>query len=156
MTHARRAFDRLAAAAFGLLLLFTLAGQPARAEAPAFVGRTTLLMVDDVNCGYCRKWDREVGGAYPKSAEGKFAPLTRLRRGHPSLAGINSLAYTPTFVLFVGGREVGRIIGYPGADFFWAELDQLMRRGGVSPDAIPTEQRADLGDRRVRIENTIQ
>jgi hypothetical protein len=115
---------------------------PAQADAPAFANRTTLVMVDDINCGYCRKWEREVGVGYPKSAEGRYAPLTKIRRGDPRLQGITSLAYTPTFVLFVNGRESGRIVGYPGADFFWAELEQLIKRGGFAPPA--GEQRADL------------
>jgi hypothetical protein len=114
----------------------------ARADAPAFAGRTTLVMVDDINCGYCRKWEREVGPGYAKSVEGQYAPLSKIRRGDPRLQGISSLAYTPTFVLFVQGREAGRIVGYPGADFFWAEITQLVKRGGFTAPA--PEQRADL------------
>lgn len=117
----------------------------AAAQAPAFAGRTTLLMVDDVNCVYCRRWDRDVAPGYAKSAEGRFAPLTRLRRGDARLAGIPGLAYTPTFVLFVEGREMGRIVGYPGADFFWAELSAMIQRGGLAPADRPAEQRADVG-----------
>ncbi len=124
------------------LLILNLGQMPAQADAPAFAGRTTLLMVDAINCGYCRKWEREVGVGYPKSDEGRYAPLTKIRRGDPRLQGITSLAYTPTFVLFVDGRESGRIVGYPGADFFWAELEQLVQRGGFIPPT--SDQRADL------------
>jgi hypothetical protein len=123
-------------------LYFAAISLPVHADAPAFVGQTTLLMVDDINCSYCRKWEREVGVGYGKSVEGRFAPLTKVRRGDPRLQGITSLAYTPTFILFVNGREAGRIVGYPGADFFWAELDQMIKRGGF---AAPSDgQRADL------------
>ena len=115
----------------------------ARADAPAFAGRTTLVMVDAIDCAYCRKWDREVSQGYAKSAEGRIAPLTRIRKGDPRLAGITGLAYTPTFVLFLNGREAGRIVGYAGADFFWGELDGLFRRGGVNPESA-AGQRADL------------
>ena len=36
--------------------------------------------------------------------------------------------YTPTLVLMDGGREVGRIVGYPGADLFWGLLGELFQR----------------------------
>lgn len=116
---------------------------PAEAQAPAFAGRTTLVMVDAIDCAYCRKWDREVSQGYAKSAEGRTAPLTRIRKGDPRLAGVTGLAYTPTFILFVNGREAGRIVGYAGQDFFWGELDAIIRRGGHTFDA-GNGQRADL------------
>ena len=34
---------------------------------------------------------------------------------------------TPTFVLAEGGREVGRIVGYHGEDFFYGMLDGLLK-----------------------------
>ena len=34
--------------------------------------------------------------------------------------------YSPTFVLADDGREVGRIEGYPGEDFFWGLLENLV------------------------------
>lgn len=37
------------------------------------------------------------------------------------------MRYTPTFVLIDGGREVGRIEGYPGEAFFWGLLEKLAR-----------------------------
>lgn len=104
----------------------------ARAEDPkGFAGRTALIMVDAPDCAYCRKWDREVSTGYAKSAEGRAAPLARIRRGDPRLSGIGGLAYTPTFILVVNGREAGRIIGYAGADFFWGQLDALIQRSGL-------------------------
>ena len=36
--------------------------------------------------------------------------------------------FTPTFVLVDGNREIGRIEGYPGEDFFWGRLERLMLR----------------------------
>jgi hypothetical protein len=96
-----------------------------------FAGRTSLIMVDAPDCAYCRKWDREVSTAYAKSAEGRAAPLSRIRRGDPRLAGIGGLAYTPTFILIVNGREAGRIVGYAGPDFFWGQLDAIVQRNGL-------------------------
>jgi hypothetical protein len=36
--------------------------------------------------------------------------------------------YTPTFVLVDRGREIGRIVGYPGEDFFWELLAGLIKK----------------------------
>jgi hypothetical protein len=117
-------------------LLAVLLGIAASAAALAqdvrgFAGRTTLIMVDAPDCAYCRKWDREVSGSYAKSAEGRKAPLSRIRRGDPRLSGIGGLAYTPTFILIVNGREAGRIVGYAGPDFFWGQLDAIVQRNGL-------------------------
>jgi hypothetical protein len=34
--------------------------------------------------------------------------------------------FTPTFVLVQDGRELGRMEGYAGDEFFWFLLDQLL------------------------------
>jgi len=34
--------------------------------------------------------------------------------------------FTPTFVLMQDGVEIGRIEGYPGEDFFWGLLNQMI------------------------------
>ena len=34
--------------------------------------------------------------------------------------------YSPTFVLVDQGREIGRIEGYPGENFFWGLLENLV------------------------------
>ena len=41
------------------------------------------------------------------------------------------LAFTPTFVLMVDGVEISRIEGYPGEDFFWGLLEQMMDQAGL-------------------------
>lgn len=93
----------------------------------------TLIMVDEPGCSYCRKFDAEIGGRYPKSAEGRFAPLVKVRRKSPQLAGFNPVIYTPTFILTRRGEELGRITGYPGPMYFFSELDQLLAKAGFAP-----------------------
>ena len=119
--------------ALALIILFAAASPVPAQMPPAFAGETVLVMVDDKGCVYCAKWDRDVSASYDASAEGRFAPLERRRKGHPDLAGIPGLAYTPTFVLIARGQEVGRIIGYGGEDHFWGELDRLIARAGFRP-----------------------
>jgi thioredoxin-related protein len=88
----------------------------------------TLVMVEEAGCIYCRRWHAEVGEAYAKSAEGRFAPLKRVAIGAPELSRLTGLRFTPTFVLMQGDREIGRITGYPGADFFWGLLGELLAK----------------------------
>jgi hypothetical protein len=42
--------------------------------------------------------------------------------------------FTPTFILVVDGRETGRIEGYPGEDFFWGLLGQMLAQAGIVMD----------------------
>lgn len=103
---------------------------PANAFAQAFSGRNALLMVDDPACVYCRKWMREVSQGYQASAEGRAFPLVRRNRGHADLAVFQGVIYTPTFLVLAKGREVGRIVGYTGADFFWADVERIIASVG--------------------------
>ncbi len=102
-------------------------------------GRHVLVMVETTSCIYCIRWHQEVGPGYTRSAEGAFAPLQRLNLGDPGLSHIKNLRYTPTFVLLDGEREIGRIVGYPGADFFWGLLADLLAKAG-----FPTSEPSDI------------
>ena len=97
-----------------------------------------LVMVEEPGCIYCARWHAEVGSAYGKSAEGRFAPLMRARIGSPEVSHLKGLRFTPTFVLVEGEREVGRITGYPGADFFWGLLSEMLARTPFKAQA-PTD-----------------
>jgi hypothetical protein len=101
----------------------------------------SLVMVEDDGCVYCVRWHREVGDAYAKSAEGRFAPLERRRIRDPEIAFLRNVRYTPTFVLVRSEEEIGRITGYPGADFFWQLLAELLAKAGFNetPAAAPAE-----------------
>jgi len=90
-----------------------------------------LVMFERPFCEWCEAWNEEVGDAYAITAEGKFAPLRRvqLNEAHPAdLEGITWPRFTPTFVMMVDGREVGRIRGYPGEEFFWGLLGELIEK----------------------------
>ena len=91
-----------------------------------------LIMVEEKGCRFCRMWDAQIGRAYPKSAEGRFAPLKRVRRGAPEIRGFNPVVYTPTFIVVRSGEEIGRITGYPGQDYFWSELTPILSAAGFA------------------------
>lgn len=87
-------------------------------------------MVEQAGCIYCRRWHEDIGHIYPKTPEGRFAPLdvVDMGRGLPDrLSLARRVNYTPTFVLTRSGAEVARIEGYPGEDFFWGLLGMMLK-----------------------------
>lgn len=113
---------KLRIALFGLLASLALT-TPARAE-------LKLMMFEQVGCTYCIMWHSELGEIYPKTQEGRAAPLVtqQLRDDLPQGVSIKSRPiFTPTFVLLRDGQEVWRLEGYPGEDFFWGLLAQELK-----------------------------
>lgn len=99
---------------------------------PAFSARAAeLIMFEELGCPWCERWRKEVGVAYPNTPEGKRAPLRRIDIAKARESGVHlatPIVVSPTFVLADKGREIGRIIGYPGADFFWGMLGELLAK----------------------------
>ena len=90
---------------------------------------TRLLMFETKGCYWCDRWHEEVGKIYAKSPEGKIAKLKRvpITKSRNSEYELNSIViYSPTFVLVDNKKEIGRIEGYPGADFFWGLLEKMI------------------------------
>lgn len=106
---------------FALLLLVIALG-----SAPAPAPRDQLVMFVQKGCPYCAQWDREVGGIYAKTDEGRKLPLRRVDIADPrpaDLRSLNEVVATPTFVLMHCGSEFRRITGYIGQDQFFGLLD---------------------------------
>lgn len=105
-----------------------------------------LLMFEEPGCVWCRRWHAEVGPGYPRSSEGRLAPLRRIHISSQDFSGVlldRRITATPTFVLVDEGREIGRITGYPGSDFFYGLLDELLRRLPRIPERqLPSQDRA--------------
>jgi hypothetical protein len=89
-----------------------------------------LVMFRRDGCPWCAKWDREIGPIYPKTEFGRRAPLRQVNLDHDRDNAIihAPIRYTPTFVLAEDGKELGRIEGYPGDEFFWPRLEGLLER----------------------------
>ena len=107
-----------------LIMVFIAVG----AVAPS-ASAQQLVMIEEHGCYWCERWNEEVGVIYHKTSEGKRAPLRRIDMHDKLPNDLSFLAkggYTPTFVLINEGREVGRIRGYPGEDFFWGLLGKLL------------------------------
>jgi len=95
---------------------------------------TVLVMVEEKGCVWCARWNDEIAHIYPKTTEGKAAPLRRMdiHAARPDdLTFSRSLNFTPTFVLMVDGQEASRIEGYPGEDFFWGLLGQMLSDANI-------------------------
>lgn len=110
---------------FAILALYLAAGLPTAAKA------AELVMFRQDLCEWCAMWEEEIGGFYAKTDEGKRAPLRRvdIHQQRPAdLAALKPVIYTPTFVVMHDGAERGRILGYPGADFFWSLLNQILEK----------------------------
>ena len=120
--------ENFARAAFGFMnVSLLIAG--ASLAAPVAAGDLRLLMFDQPGCVYCERWEAEIGPIYPATEESRIAPLTRLDIHDPLPEGIviaRRAMLTPTFVLLDDGREAGRMEGYPGEDFFWFLLGELI------------------------------
>ena len=119
-------------ALLAIALLTSALALPARAA--------ELVMFEQKGCVWCQKFDREIAPAYGKTAEGTRAPLRRLDIAQPvpaELAFVTRERFTPVFVLIDGGREIGRIRGYPGDIFFWGLLANLIERLDRGESAAP-------------------
>lgn len=109
------------------VIFVLLMALPARAD-------TYLLMAEEHGCYWCGRWNEDIAEIYPKTAEGRSAPLRRfdIHDGPPAdVAFANRVSFTPTFILVRDGQEVGRIEGYPGEDFFWGLLAMILEQAGV-------------------------
>jgi len=108
-----------------LLALLVLASISAHSIA------TELLMIEQPDCPYCERFNKEIGQIYGKTNEGKLAPLVRLQINEPWPEKYNEIApaqFTPTFILVHEGQEVDRLPGYQGDEFFWFLLGELLEK----------------------------
>ncbi len=108
----------------GLLLGIFLGTQQVSAE-------VRLMMVEQDGCPWCERWKSEIGPIYPKTAEGRIAPLIKVMIHDPLEKGITLASppvYTPTFILLNNGQEVGRIEGYQSDEFFWWFMETMIKK----------------------------
>lgn len=104
-------------------LVVTLSALPGRA--------VELVMVEQVGCSYCARWNAEIGPIYPKTPEGAYAPLRRVDLRGEQMEALRlkrRVNFTPTFILVDGdGQEMARLEGYPGEDFFWGLIERMLQ-----------------------------
>jgi len=109
-----------------LLALLSALALPVRADA-----QTQLIMLEQPGCPWCAKFNVEIAPAWPRTAEGMRAPLRRVDITQPwpdDLPKLEPERFTPTFILINDGKELGRLRGYPGDEFFWFQIGELIDR----------------------------
>lgn len=90
-----------------------------------------LVIVEELGCVYCARFNREIAPAYPKTTEGAKAPLRRVQLNDAwpdDLQAIEPARFTPTFILVENGQEIDRLTGYPGDEHFWFLLGQMLEK----------------------------
>ncbi len=99
------------------------------AAAPSGLDAEELVMVEELGCIWCEQWNREIAHIYPKTPEGRAAPLRRvdIHDLPDDLSFARAPFFTPTFVLMRDGVELARIEGYSGEDFFWGLLGMMLK-----------------------------
>lgn len=101
-----------------------------------------LIMLERPGCAWCARWNSEIAPIYPLTEEGRRAPLRRVDVTQPwpgDLGNIKGDFYTPTFIVVENGTEVARLRGYPGDNFFWPLLGEML--GKLPAETAPS--RAD-------------
>ena len=96
-----------------------------------------LMMVEQAGCIYCAAWDREIGPGFPKSSEGRTAPLLRVNIDGPWPDGIvldRRPTITPTFILLRDGTELARLEGYPGDEYFYPLINEMLSDADIGRD----------------------
>ena len=116
---------RIEAATLALLFLLCASAAPA----------AELVMFRRDGCPWCLAWDRDIGPIYGRTDIGQDLPLRfeDIKRRPTEVELARPVRVTPTFVLVDAGREIGRIEGYPGEDFFWGLLERLVQRLPARP-----------------------
>ncbi|SON57437.1 Thioredoxin-related protein [Hartmannibacter diazotrophicus] len=121
----------------GLLLLGSLWAAQARSA--------ELVLLVQPGCPWCAKFETEIAPAWPNTPEGKQVPLRRvdITKDWPAdLAAIGRDKFTPTFVLVDGNREIARLRGYPGDQFFWYLVDDMLAKLPAQDSSGVTLERA--------------
>jgi thioredoxin-related protein len=92
---------------------------------------TELVAFETGTCPYCRVFNSSEAEHYKITAEGRRAHLRIVDINAPKPAELSSVTDiwgTPTFVLVDNGKEIGRILGFQGAESFYSSLDDLLKQ----------------------------
>ena len=87
-----------------------------------------LVMITSSHCPWCEAFEDDIGKGYDLTEEALIYPLRRhdFYKAMPDdLAHLTPATMTPTFIVMRNGAEVGRIIGYPGAELFWWQISEF-------------------------------
>ena len=110
------------AALFSSLFLLLVISIGGAGSVKAADSHGQLVMITSSHCPWCEAFEDDVGESYELTEESLIYPLRRhdfYMEMPDDLAYLTPATMTPTFIVVRAGLEVGRIIGYPGAELFW-------------------------------------
>jgi hypothetical protein len=87
-----------------------------------------LVMITSSHCPWCEAFEDDIGRGYYRTEEALIYPLSRhdfYEEMPDDLRHLTPATMTPTFIVMRDGLEVGRIIGYPGAELFWWRISEF-------------------------------
>ena len=96
--------------------------------AKATDSRGQLVMITSSHCPWCEAFEDDVGKGYDRTEEALVYPLRRhdfYQKMPDDLAHLTPATMTPTFIVIRDGVEIGRIVGYPGAELFWWRISEF-------------------------------
>jgi thioredoxin-related protein len=118
---------RCALLALGLFFLLVISDGVAR-SVNAADSRGQLVMITSSDCPWCEAFEDDVGKGYDLTEEALIYPLRRydFYKALPDdLAHLTPATMTPTFIFVRDEVEIGRIVGYPGAELFWWRISEF-------------------------------
>ncbi len=119
----------LAVAAFvGISVSVSKAGLDVEAPLPN-ASNLELIVMEAPGCTYCDIFRRDVLPSYQASERAKDVPIRFLdiNDASPEELGLNSpVDIVPTFVVLKDHKEVGRIPGYVGPEYFFHSINHLI------------------------------
>jgi thioredoxin-related protein len=116
------------AALVGISVSVSHAGLDVEAPVPN-ASELELIVMEAEGCTYCDIFRRDVLPSYQASERGKDVPIRFLDVNDQTAEalGLDSpVDIVPTFVVLKNHREVGRIPGYVGPEFFFHSINHLI------------------------------
>ena len=98
-------------------------------EAPLPASNLELIVMEAEGCTYCELFRRDVLPSYQASERAKDMPIRFLdiNDAIPEALGLDSgIDIVPTFVVIKNHKEVGRIPGYMGPEYFFHSINHLV------------------------------
>jgi len=96
-----------------------------------------LFMIHNPDCPFCKAFMSEVAPYYSEAKHGKALPLTIIDitiakniewlKQEMWAGNIRGIRGTPTFIIYSNGKEIGRIEGYGGKEWFYKKLDEAVK-----------------------------
>ncbi len=87
----------------------------------AMAAETELVMIESKSCHVCKQFHREVGPDYNASKGASIFPLRMIDidDGKIDISLQRPVTMTPTFIFVEKGKEIARVVGFPGREYFF-------------------------------------